>query len=348
MKRIRDASPLRQFVPGGSGNPAAAAQTQRLIDGMAAVDTSLEEQCVRDFQRSATMPNPAVEAAGAQLVLCWCADNGLFDPFRLAAKAYDACAHEPEVNRFRGEGVELEFELEHITPENLEFFIRVLPHCPQIKGIELPIQSTPGQAERLADALAHNQGLNRLELYASDEAPPDSGTLDQLFSHPTRRVKALSELIISLTHEPDGNAAWMPALCNALSTHLHAKSVWLTLPSWSAERLRLLGDAIRANPSLSSLTLCGPIADSAMLKDVLADALRNQACKLTTLSLPDATFDAECVNEVIMAIRANGSLVSLDLGDTPLSIPQREAIDGLLQRNREAAKHAFLVNLERV
>lgn len=347
MKRIRDASPPRHFVPGGSGNPAAAAQTQRLIEGMAALDTSLEEECVRHFQSSATMPNPAVEAADAQLVLCWCADNGLFDQFQLAAKVYDACVHDPEVNRFRDEGVELEFELEHITPDNLEFFIRVLSHCPQIKGIELPIPSTPEQAGRLADALAHNTGLDRLALYASEAAPPDSGALVRLFSHATPRIKALSELSIHLRQEPGGNAAWMPALSDALSTHLKAESVWLTWPCWSTERLRWWGDTIRANPLLSSLTLRGPIVDSATMKDVLTDALQNPACKLTSLSFPDATFDAEFVDQLIMAIRANNALISLDLGDTPLSAPQGEAIAALLLRNREVAKRASMANLAR-
>jgi hypothetical protein len=347
MKRTLDASPPRHFVPGGSGNPAAAAQAQRLIAGMAAFDTSQEEACVRDFQRDATMPNPAVNPAEAQLVLCWCADHDLFDPFRLVAKTYDACVQPTGVNRFRGEGVELEFEREHITPENLEFFLRVLPHCPQIKGIELPIPSTPEQAQRLAEALARSNGLDRLELCASDAAPPDSGTLVRLFSHATPRTKALSGLSIHLTHEPGSNEAWMPALRDALSTHLMAESVWLTLP-WSADRLRLLGDAIRANRSLSSLTLGGAIEGSATLKDLLADALRNPACKLTSLSFPRAAFDAAFVDEVILAIRANDSLVSLDLGTTPLSPAQGEAIATLLQRNREAGARAFMANLGRV
>ena len=347
MKRTLDASPPRHFVPGGSGNPAAAAETERLIAGMAAFDTSQEEACVRDFQRDATIPNPAVDAADAQLVLCWCADHDLFDPFRLVAKTYDACVQPTDVNRFRGEGIELEFERGHITPENLGFFIRVLPHCPQIKGIELPIPSTPEQARRLAEALAHSNGLDRLELYASDAHPPDSGTLVRLFSHATPRTKALSGLSIRLTHEPGGNEAWMPALRDALSTHLKAESAWLTLP-WSAERLRLLGDAIRSNPSLSSLTLGGPIADSATLQDLLADALQNPACKLTSLSFPGATFDAAFVDEVIMAIRANESLISLDLGNTPLSPAQGEAIASLLQRNREVGARAFMANLGRV
>jgi hypothetical protein len=96
------------------------------------------------------------------------------------------------------------------------------------------------------------------------------------------------------------------------------------------------------------LTLGGLIADSATLQDLLADALQNPACKLTSLSFPGATFDAAFVDDVIMAIRANESLISLDLGNTPLSPAQGEAIASLLQRNREVGARAFMANLGRV
>jgi hypothetical protein len=158
------------------------------------------------------MPDPETHPADAQLKLCGYADKGQHEKFLRGAEAYSA-SDRPGVNRFHGKGIELEFEREHVTPENLDFFIDVLPDCPQITGIELPIPATSGQAERLANALARNSGLDWLQLHGSEKAPPDSTVLHWLFSHQAARAKALSEVRIDIRDGPAGDTDWMRPLC---------------------------------------------------------------------------------------------------------------------------------------
>lgn len=387
MKRpltAKEATPPCHFVPDCSGNPAAESLRLRLIAGMTHLDTSQEDGCVQQFQSSLTMPNPRRYPADALLVLFWCADHGLGDQFQQAALTYGACMHPPDVNRFAGAGIDL--ELEDITRQQLDFFIATLPRCPQIKGIELPIPETPEQAGRLADALARNTGLHWLQLSAPDTTPLDSAALVRLFSHPTARAPALHEVRIHVEDEPAGDAPWMPALCDALSSHLSTGSARLSLP-WSDEGAGQLRAALLASPGLGSLSVDGMssgqlavllspaaggprragsafhaweqprtiaegrplrlsvsglgITDPDGLKALLVRTVQKPGCMLKSLAFPDATFDAGLVEALIPALRRNTSLIELDLGNTPLGVRQRQAIDDVLRLNRNAALLAF-------
>jgi hypothetical protein len=280
--------------------------------------------------RFSGMPDPETNPANAQFKLCGYADKGLREKFLRGAEAYSA-PDRPGVNRFHGKGIELEFEREHVTPENLDFFIDVLPDCPQITGIELPIPATSGQAERLAKALARNSGLKWLQLYVSGKAPPDSTVLHWLFSHQAARANALSELRIDIEDGPAGDTDWMRPLCHALSTHLQAESAQLTVP-WTDGRLKLLGDTI-CTSRLSSLTLGGSLTGFGTLH--LLDALKNSGGQLASLSFPDSHFDKAAVDAVITAIGYISSLTELKLGKTLLTSDQAKSVTTTLEHNKK-------------
>jgi hypothetical protein len=315
-------------------DPATSSERQRLIDGMARIDTSTEDVAIRHFQGTGNMPDLEKDPAGAWAVVTWCLDHQVVDQFLLAAQAYGKPRRHANLHHLAGERVELEFKREHITPEHVEFFIAVLPRCPQIKAIELPIPATSAQASRLAKALELNSGLKRLELHMSEAAPADSTTVWKLFSHYNARASALSELRIDMKDKPAGDTDWMRALCEALSTHLRTESARLTLP-WRDGHLKLLAQAILASPCLSSLILGGDVPNFGM-QDFLP-ALENPACQLTSLSFPDSSFDQAVVEMVIKAVERNRSLTQLDLGETPLTPGQREQIATALWNNKNIA-----------
>lgn len=325
MKRSLDAPPPRSFVPNCSGQPAAEAWLQRLIAGMAHVDTSEEEACVGRFQSDAIIPDPRTNADDAQLVLRWCAENGLGDQFRAVAKTYGAPAHGPEVDSLL-ESVDLTFD--GIAPQYLDFFIATLTRCPQLKGIDLPIPATREQAKRLAEALACNSCLKRLQLHVSEKAPPDSTVLQGLFSHHTARVDPLSEVRIDIKDEPAGDTDWMMALRDALSTHLKAESAHLTLP-WTNGRLKLLGDAIRTSPCLSSLTLGGNLTGFGALQ--LLNALKNSGGQLESLSFL-GSFDEALIDTMIATVGYIPSLTRVYLGNTPTP-EQKKSLTTMLERH---------------
>jgi hypothetical protein len=339
-----DTAPSRRLVPHFSGDPAGKAELQRVLEGMAGIDTSREDACVRTFQAEGIMPNPArfEGAADAQFILYWCADHELVDPFLTAAKAYDAQAHPPGTSRYRGHGIDLEFE--NIAPKKLHFFIDVLPGCPEITSIELPIPSSPAQAGKLAQALGDNIGLNSLTLYVHEKAPLKAGALARLFSHPTARDKPLAELEIIVKAAPADTDTdtddWRRRLCGSLSKHLMAEAVWLTLP-WSDELLGWLMQASRESPCLSSLDLSGNFQDCTTLQDLVVDALQRPDCKLTSLSLTGATFEQESADAVIEAVEKNTSLRHLHLGETELTAEASKRMTAALERNRALAERVY-------
>lgn len=344
MKRSisRDATPPRRLVPHFSGDPAGKAELQRVLEGMAGIDTSREDACVRTFQAEGIMPNPATRegAADAECILYWCAGRELVDPFLMAAKAYDAQAHPPGTSHYRGQGVDL--ELEKIAPKKLPFFIAVLPGCPEITSIELPIPSDPAQADDLARALGDNIGLNSLTLYVHEKAPLEADALARLFSHPTARARPLAELEIIVTAMPANiNAGdWTRRLCDSLSRHLMAKAVCLTLP-WSDELLGWLMEASLESPCLSSLDLRGSLQGCAKLRNLVVDALQSPACKLTSLSFTNAAFDEKLADAVIGAVEKNTSLLHLYLGETELTTEAFQRLTAALERNQALAKRVF-------
>ncbi|WP_457336200.1 hypothetical protein [Rhizobacter sp. P5_C2] len=313
MKRIANA-PSGNLYPYCPGRQDFEDVLQEVIAGMAHVDTSQEDLCVRNFQSRVIVPDPRTNADKAQLVLRWCVNNGLGEQFREALKTYGALAPRRE----GGDWLEsVDLTIGGIAPEKLPFFIAVLPHCPQIKGIDLPIPATSEQAAALADALARNSGLNRLELHASETAPLDSTALFQLFSHPAKRAGTLKEFRIHVKDEPAGDTDWVQALCEAIATRLQTESAQLTLP-WTSTRLTALFDAIAG------------------------------ACPLKSLSFPGCSFDEDMVDAVITTLGHNQSLTQLDLGDTPRTAGQRDKIDTVLWNNRNTVAWEYLSGTGRV
>ena len=326
MKRIANA-PSGNLYPYCPGKQDFEDVLQEVIAGMAHVDTSQEDLCVRNFQSRVIVPDPRTNADKAQLVLRWCVNNGLGEQFREALKTYDALAPRRE----GGDWLEsVDLTIGGVAPEKLPFFIAVLPHCPQIKDIDLPLPATSGGAKRLAEALSRNSGLKRLQLHVSEKAPPDSTVLHWLFSHHTARANALSEVRIDIKDKPAGDTDWMPPLCHALSTHLQAESAQLTLP-WDDRALKLLGSAVSTSRCLSSLTLGGNVTGSGTL--LMLGALKNSGGQLKSLSFPDSSFDKERVDEVIEALGYIQSLTQLDLGNTLLTADQKKSITTMLERN---------------
>jgi len=345
-----DAAGRRGVVPHfsgdpASGDPAGKAELRSLLEGMAGIDTSHEDACVRKFQAEGVMPDPATRdgAAEAQLILHWCTDHGLVDPFLTAARAYGAQAQPLGVSRYHGQGVDLEFE--NIAAQECPFFIGVLPRCPQITGIELPIPSDPAQAGELAQALGDNIGLNSLTLYVHENAPLEAGALARLFSHPTARARPLVDLeIIVKTAPADINAGdWTRRLCNSLSRHLMAKAACLTLP-WSDELLGWLMEASRDSPHLSSLDLRGDLRGCAKLQELVVDALQRPDCKLTSLSFTNAAFNRELAAAVIEAVEKNTSLTHLHLGETDLTTEAFKRVTVALERNKALAGRVIQQN----
>ncbi|KQU81541.1 hypothetical protein ASE08_15360 [Rhizobacter sp. Root16D2] len=309
---------------------------------MAHIDTSHEDPCVQTFQAQGVMPDPATRAgaADAQLVLHWCADHGLDDLFLMGAKAFNAQAQPPGVSRYRGQGIDLEFE--DIAAEERPFFIGVLPGCPEITGIELPIPSDPEQAAELAQALGDNIGLNSLKLHVDENAPPEAGALVRLFSHPTARARPLAELEIIVTAAPaDLDAGeWKRRLCSSLSTHLMANAACLTLP-WCDELLGWLMEASQESPCLSSLELRGNLQGCTQLRKLVVDALQHPDCKLRSLSFANAAFNQALADALIGAVETNTSLLQLHLGDTELTNEAFGRLTAALQRNQALARQAF-------
>jgi hypothetical protein len=345
-----DAAGRRGVVPHfsgdpASGDPAGKVALRSLLEGMAGIDTSHEDACVRKFQAEGVMPDPATRdgAAEAQLILHWCTDHGLVDPFLTAARAYGAQAQPLGVSRYHGQGVDLEFE--NIAAQECPFFIGVLPRCPEITGIELPIPSDPAQAGELAQALGDNIGLNSLTLYVHENAPLEAGALARLFSHPTARARPLADLdIIVKAATADIDAGdWTRRLCNSLSRHLMAKAACLTLP-WSDELLGWLMEASRESSCLSSLDLRGNLQGCAMLQELVVDALQRPDCKLTSLSFTNATFDRELAAALIEAVEKNTSLTHLHLGETDLTTEAFKRVTVALERNKALAGRVIQQN----